>query len=126
MNPTTRIHQLHDNRAVDPETASTHLAAIQIGYEEARAGIIEPANFVSDEVAAFPGTEKIDVTSFGLPAVPAGESGTEAMTVAARRLAEQFAAEDAGFRPSGAQPVQPAGRPSWWRAVRRALRAPEV
>ena len=124
MNPTARTHQLYGNTAVDPETASTHLAAIQFGYEEAKAGIMEPANFVCDEV--FPGTEKIDITSVGLPAVPAEESATEAMTVAARRLAEQLADEDTGFQPSGAEPAQPAGRPSWWRAVRRALRAPDA
>ena len=124
MNPRTRTHQLHDNTAVDPETASTYLAAIQIGYEEAKAGIMEPANFVSD--VAFPGTEKIDITEVGLPAVPAEVSGTEAMTVAARRLAEQLASEDEGFRPSSAEPAGPAGRPSWWRTVRRALRAPEA
>ena len=122
MNPSTRAHRLHDNRAVGPDTASTHLAAIQYGYEEAKAGIIEPANFISDDLGAFPGTEKIDVPTVGLPAVPAGASGTEAMTVAARRLAEQFAAEEPGFQPSGTEP-RPAspGRRSWWRGVRRAL-----
>jgi hypothetical protein len=44
------------------------------------------------------------------------------MTVAARRLAEQLAAEDAGTRANGTdlRPASP-GRRSWWRGVRRAL-----
>jgi hypothetical protein len=123
----TVIHRFEDNEAaVQAAEAVPHLADILRSYEEAKANIADPApSWPADEGEAFPGTEKIDVRTVGLPAVPEGTKGTEAMSVAARFLAEQLVREDGhgagGIQPAPAQgPASPEPR-GWWRSVRAAL-----
>jgi hypothetical protein len=123
----TVIHRFEDNEAaVQAAEAAPHLADILRSYEEAKANIVDPAPaWPADEGEAFPGTEKIDVRTVGLPAVPEGTKGTEAMSVAARFLAEQLVREHGhgadGSQPAPAQgPAAPEPR-GWWRSVRAAL-----
>ena len=134
MTDPTVLHRFENNAAVagSPAVADRvepHLAAIQRSYEEAKSNIVDPAPSwpsAADEGEAFPGTEKIDVRTIGLPAVPDGSSGTEAMSVAARRLAEQLAAEDEEppVRRTGQAPASAEPR-GWWRSIRSALHGPQ-
>jgi hypothetical protein len=138
----TAIHLFEDNHAVeeatggatvggaaDADTAAPNLAAIQLSYEEAKANIVDPAPAwasETDDGEPFPGTEKIDVRTVQLPAVPDGTRGTEAMSVAARSLAEQLAAEEAQPRAAGdpASGTAAPGRRGWWRSIRTVLTGP--
>ena len=127
MTDPTVIHRFEDNEAGGQAAeAVPHLADILRSYEEAKANIVDPAPaWPADEGEAFPGTEKIDVRTVGLPAVPEGTKGTEAMSVAARFLAEQLVREDGrgattNSRPAAASAVS-SGRRGWWRGIRTAL-----
>lgn len=102
-------HRFQDNHAVEPArddgsntvanpAAPAELAAIQRGYEEAKAGIIAPVHAPAtpaDDGEALPETEKIDLSRVTLPAV---RPGTREATAA----------------------TPPPARRSWWRGVRRA------
>jgi hypothetical protein len=138
-NPTV-IHRFQDNRAVADaqdgeavegdaaaDTAAPHLAAIQHSYEAAKANIVDPAPVWSqaDDDEPFPATEKIDGRMVTLPPVPDEAAGTEAMSVAARLVAEQLAVEEAASPASGpGKPEAPSAevprRRRWWRAIRSA------
>jgi hypothetical protein len=105
----TVTHRFQDNHAVQPArddgsntvadpVAAAGLAAIQQGYEEAKAGIVDPAAVPSspaDDEEPLPGTERIDLRQVTLPPV---RPGTREATAA----------------------MPPPGRRSWWRGVRRA------
>jgi hypothetical protein len=105
----TVTHRFQDNHAVQPArddgsgtvadpVATAGLAAIQQGYEEAKAGIVDPVRVPAspaDDADALPDTEKIDLRQVALPVV---RPGTREVTAA----------------------VPPPGRRSWWRGVRRA------
>ena len=75
------------------------LAAIQQGYEEARAWIIDPTraplNWVHDPDNPHPDTEEIDLDAVPPPAFHDPTPDTEAMSVAAKYLAEQQALGEA-------------------------------
>ena len=139
-NPTV-IHRFQDNQAVadaqdgeavegeaGADTAAPHLAAIQDSYEAAKANIVDPAPVwpsPADDDEPFPATEKIDGRMVMLPSVPDEAAGTEAMSVAARLVAEQLALEEAASPASGpVEPEAPSGavprRRRWWRAIRSA------
>jgi len=115
----TATHRFEDNQAVDTaqDIAAPNLAAIQHSYEDAQANIVDP----------FPETEKIDVRTVQLPAVPDGTPETEAMSVAARFLAEELASEKeqlASRTPAlpESPPATSTGRRHWWRGMRSARR----
>lgn len=108
MTDPTVTHRFQDNRAVETARADgwggevagsvavPRLAAIQQGYEEAKAGIVDPMRTcAADDADPLPATEKIDIRQVALPAVPAG---TREATAAS----------------------PPPARRSWWRGVRRA------
>ena len=134
MTHPTTIWLLKGNEAVehgqDGETsdAAPNLAAIEHSYEQAKASIVDPAHSATcaDEREPYPETEMIDVRAVALPAVPDGTSGTEAMSVAARFLAEQLVREELGSPESAparpqAPPAPSPGRRGWWRGRRTAL-----
>ena len=97
------------------------LAAIQQGYEEARACIIDPdrapLNWVHDPENPHPDTEEIDLDAVPPPALSNPTPDTEAMSLAAKYLAEQEAlgeeAPPAETAPGGALS---SGVRRWWRA----------
>jgi hypothetical protein len=91
------------------DIAAPELAAIQNRYEEAKAVIIDPGS------PLYPATEAIDVHAVMPPVPHAATPPTEAMSTAARLLAEELVTEEA--RPSAVSP----GPRQWWRAVRVAL-----
>ena len=133
MTDPTVIHRFEENEAAVEATAvAPHLADILRSYEEAKANIVDLAPSwpsPADEGAAFPGTEKIDVRTVGLPAVPEGSKGTEAMSVAARFLAEQMVREDRESGEGGTTSMPERGPASpeprgWWRSVRAVLHGP--
>jgi len=97
------------------------LAAIQQGYEEARACIIDPdrapLNWVHDPENPHPATEEIDVDAVPPPTLRNPAPDTEAMSVAAKYLAEQQALgeEAAPAQPSTGGALSASVR-RWWRA----------
>jgi hypothetical protein len=131
----TAIHRFEDNKAIehdkgveeaqhggtvegvaDADTAAPNWAAIQDGYEQAKANIVDP----------FPDTEKIDVRAVQPPAPTGSLPGTEAMSVAARSLAELLVVEGAasparGPAPATASPVASHRRRGWWRRIRSTM-----
>ena len=117
------IHVFHGNEAVDPavaEVAAPLLAAIQHGYEQAKACIVDPSRSPStagEDESAFPGTEAIDLRTAALPAVPAPEPGTTPLILAPRPPAP--AASPTAGEPAGA--AAPAGQRGWWRSLRALL-----
>jgi hypothetical protein len=126
------IHRFQDNDAVagpmGGDTAAPHLAAILHSYEEAKANIVDPApawpSPADDE--PFPATEKIDGRMVMLPSVPDEAAGTEAMSTAARVVAENLALEEMGPPATSSDPgpergTASPGRRGWWRSLRNAL-----
>jgi hypothetical protein len=125
MTHPTSTDQAHDGDAVEnfviDDAAAPQLAAIQQGYEEARASIIDPTiaplNWVHDPANAYPETEAIDVDALPPPLPHDATPPTEAMSMAAKHLAEQDAMEEAA---ASAQTSPRAGDPlglrRWWRA----------
>jgi hypothetical protein len=110
----------------DPNVASAEavlppLAAIQQGYEEARACIIDPdrapLNWVHDPENPHPATEEIDVDAVPPPVPHDPTPSTEAMTVAAKQLAEQQLLDEAAL-PAQTSPrtADFLGLRRWWRA----------
>ena len=108
MTDPTVTHRFQDNRAVETTRADgrrgdvagaaavPRLAAIQQGYEEAKAGIVDPMRArAEDDADPLPATEKIDIRQVALPAVPAGTR-------------------------EAAAAAPPPARRSWWRGLRRA------
>ena len=97
------------------------LAAIQQGYEEARACIIDPdrapLNWVHDPENPHPPTEEIDVDAVPPPTLSNPTPDTEAMSVAAKYLAEQQALgeESAPAQPPTGGAFSASVR-RWWRA----------
>lgn len=74
MTRPTSTDQAHDGDTVENfviDAAAPQLAAIQQGYEEARASIIdptrEPLNWVHDPADPYPATEAIDVDAVPPP-----------------------------------------------------------
>lgn len=103
------------------DAAAPPLAAIQQGYEEARASIIDPTraplNWVHDPADPHPDTEEIDVDSVPPPAPHDATPPTEAMSVAARHLAERQAfGEAAPPVPTSMRTTDFLGLRRWWRA----------
>jgi hypothetical protein len=104
-------------------THPTTMAAIQHGYETARACIIDPARpswYSAEDSDAYPDTEEIGVHAVKPSLVTHALPGTEGMSVAARLLAEQMTwgglqAPTRGFRSRPAR-VPPA-RGRWWRGM---------
>ena len=97
------------------------LAAIQQGYEEARACIIDPdrapLNWVHDPENPHPDTEEIDVDAVPPPALHDPTPDTETMSVAAKYLAEQQAlGETARPAETSTGGAFSAGMRRWWRA----------
>lgn len=150
MTDPTVIHRFADNHAVTgvPDdgaaggevgdgAATPNLAAIQHSYEQAKANIVDPSPDWPLDDEPLPATEKLDVRSAKLPAVPAGTRGTAAMTVAARCLSEQPVVDELrsaptrSAQPDAASAASPGPR-GWWRGIRSALhgalpvRRPEV
>jgi hypothetical protein len=130
----TPIHIFRDNEAVDPDPAGAAavaplLAAIQLGYEEAKACIADPARSSSAGAAGqepLPDTEAIDLRSVPLPAVPDAVAGTAPMSLAARSLDERMVVEEQRPPAAGGQAVPapaPAGQ-GWWQRLRAAFRTP--
>ena len=125
MTDPTVTHRFEGNGVV--ADAPSDLSAIQDSYERAKANIVDPAldwSLPADEGEPLPATEKIDVRTVDLPAVPARIPGTTAMSVAARLVAEQLALEEgrerAPGRGRGGQTAE-LGRRGWWRSIRAAL-----
>ena len=133
------IEQREDGGAVEEmaraDDAAPELVAIQHRYEEARACIVDPARSGSYPEPgcgdAHPPTEEIDVRTVKPPVGHDATPPTEAMSVAAKFLAERQVGEEAGS-PAGAgaprprqprtdRPVPAPGPSRWWRAIRRAL-----
>ena len=138
MTHPTAIWRLRDNTTVEhgqddgagegADAVAPTLAAIQNSYEEAKANIVDPAPpwpSPADGGEPLPATEKIDLRGVTLPTVPDGTRGTEAMSVAAKFLAEQQVVEQGTSPASGPAPdassAAPAGRRGWWRGIRTAL-----
>ncbi len=129
MTHPTATHRFQDNEVADADTAAPNLAAIQDSYEAAKANIVDPAPpwpSAADDDEPFPETELIDGRMVMLPSVPDGSSGTEAMSVAARFLAEQQALEEArppvtDSEPGPERAAATPGRRGWWRGIRKAL-----
>ena len=103
------------------DAAAPQLAAIQQGYEEARASIIDPSrtplNWIHDPADAHPDTEAIDLDAVPPPVPNDATPPTEAMSVAAKHLAEQQILAEAA--PSAQTPPPPGdflGFRRWWRA----------
>ena len=94
------------------DIAAPQLAAIQHRYEEAKAVIIEPRS-----TALHPATEEIDVDAVKPPVPHEATPPTEAMSTAARFLAEQ----QITLAPTPHRHTLPSGPRRWWRAVRAAL-----
>ena len=129
-NPTV-IHRFQDNEAVaaapGAATAEPHLAAILHSYEEAKANIVDPAPpwpSPADGGDPVPETEMIDLSRVGLPVVPDGSRGTEAMSAAARVVAERSVLEEAGPPATDSDPgpepgTASPGRRGWWRGIRK-------
>ena len=97
------------------------LAAIQQGYEEARASIIDPTraplNWIHDPENPHPATEEIDVDAVPPPALRNPTPDTEAMSVAAKYLAEQQAlGEETAPAQRSTGGALSAGVRRWWRA----------
>jgi hypothetical protein len=125
MTHPTSTDQAQDGDAVEnfviDTAAAPQLAAIQQGYEEARASIIDPTraplNFVHDPASAYPATEAIDVDAVPPPVPHDAIPATEAMSVAAKHLAEQQALGEAAPPPeTSARTADPFGLRRWWRA----------
>jgi hypothetical protein len=99
--------------------AAPQLAAIQQGYEEARASIIDPAraplNWIHDPADPHPDTEAIDVDAL-LPPPHDATPPTEAMSVAAKQLAEQQALGEPAPAPAPTRTADFLGLRRWWRA----------
>ena len=109
-----------ENFVID-HAAAPQLAAIQHGYEQARASIIdptrEPLNWVHDPADPYPRTEAIDVDAVPPPLPQDATPPTEAMSVAAKHLAEQQALEEAAASAqSSPRAADPLGLRRWWRA----------
>ena len=135
MTHTMATKKIQDGGAVDgaagADAATSHLAAIQHSYEEARACIVDPSRSPSypaqDCIDAYPETEALDVDAV-LPPVPENPTPpTESMSVAAKSLAERLVVEDEGWQATGRGPVSddaagPTGSRRWWRASRATLR----
>ena len=73
------VAQGHDGAPIETEAgaeqAASQLAAIQHSYEEAKADIVDdvpPWSTPGDDEEPFPATQKLDVRTLGLPAVPGG------------------------------------------------------
>jgi hypothetical protein len=125
MTQPTTSHQIRtgdsDANVVSDEAVLPPLAAIQQGYEEARASIIDPAsaplNWVHDPADAHPDTEAIDVDALPPPVPHDATPPTEAMTVAAKHLAEQQILDEASL-PAKSSPRTGdlLGLRRWWRA----------
>jgi hypothetical protein len=124
MTQPTSTEQAQDAENVDNfvvDEAAPHLAAIQQGYEDAKASIIDPTraplNWVHDPADPYPDTEAIDLDAVPPPVSDDAHPSTEAMSVAAKHLAEQQALEELGLPApafSGAGDVL--GLRRWWRA----------
>ena len=125
MTQPTTSHQVQtgdaDKNVVSEEAVLPPLAAIQQGYEEAKATIIDPSraplNWVHDPANPHPDTEEIDADAV-LPPVPHDATPpTEAMSVAAKQLAEQPVT---GSAPSPGHASPRTGTSlalqRWWRA----------
>jgi hypothetical protein len=125
MTHPTSTEQAQDGDAVQnfviDDAAAPELAAIQQGYEEARASIIDPTrtplNWVHDPADPYPATEAIDVDAVPPPVPHDATPPTEAMSVAARQLAEQQAVgEAADPAQASTRAADPFGLRRWWRA----------
>jgi hypothetical protein len=124
MTHPTSTDQAQDGDAVEnfviDDAAAPQLAAIQQGYEEARASIIdptrEPLNWVHDPANAYPATEAIDVDAVPPPVPSEATPPTEAMSVAAKHLAEQQAMEEAAASAQTSPRAADVGLRRWWRA----------
>jgi len=97
------------------------LAAIQQGYEEARACIIDPdrapLNWVHDPENPHPATEAIDLDAVPPPALSNPTPDTEAMSLAAKYLAEQQAlGEEEARADTSPRATVSSGVRRWWRA----------
>jgi len=88
------------------DLAAPELAAIQHRYEEAKAVLHDPG---------YPLTEEIDLDAVKPPVPQHATPPTEAMSTAARLLAQRLVAERAG------QSAVAAGPRRWWKAVRAAF-----
>jgi len=125
MTQPTSTEQTQDGDAVQnfvvDDAAAPPLAAIQQGYEEAKASIIDPSraplNWVHDPADPHPATEEIDVDAVPPPVPHDATPPTEAMSVAAKQLAEQ-PLTGAGASPAHASPrtADFLGLRRWWRA----------
>ena len=109
-----------ENFVID-DAAPPPLAAIQQGYEEAKASIIDPTraplNWVHDPADPHPDTEAIDVDAVPPPVPQDATPPTEAMSVAAKHLAEQQAmGEEAPPAHASAHTADFLGLRRWWRA----------
>ena len=108
--------------AVAPaEEAAPQLAAIQQGYEEARACIIDPTraplNWIYDPADPHPATEAIDVDALPPPVPHEATPPTEAMSLAAKYLAEQSVLDEAASSaPTSTRAADSSGLRRWWRA----------
>jgi hypothetical protein len=122
-NPTSTDHT-QDGDAVEnfvvDDAAAPQLAAIQHGYEEARASIIDPSdaplNWVHDPANPHPDTEEIDVDAVPPPAAHDEPPPTEAMSVAAKYLAEQQASGAWSPAHAPAHRARAFDLRRWWRA----------
>ena len=109
-----------ENFVID-DAAAPQLAAIQQGYEEARASIIDPTraplNWVHDPADPHPDTEAIDVDAVPPPVPHDATPPTEAMSMAAKHLAElQAMGEEAPPAHRSTRPADVLGLRRWWRA----------
>jgi hypothetical protein len=103
------------------DAVAPQLAAIQQGYEEARASIIDPTraplNWVHDPADPHPATEEIDVDAVPPPVPHEATPDTEAMSMAAKHLAELEAmGEEASPTGTSVRTSDPLGLRRWWRA----------
>jgi len=102
-------------------TDQTPLTAIQQGYEEARASIIDPTgaplNWIHDPANPHPATEEIDVDAVPPPVPHDATPATETMSVAARQLAEQgLPGQAAALAPTSPGAAGLTRLQRWWRA----------
>ena len=108
-----------DKNFVIDDAAAPQLAAIQQGYEEARASIIDPTraplNWIHDPADPHPDTEAIDVDAVP-PPVPNDPTPTEAMSVAAKHLAEQQLIDEAALPAHASARLPVFSLQRWWRA----------
>jgi len=109
-----------DANVVSDEAVLPPLAAIQQGYEEARASIIDPThaplNWVHDPADPYPDTEAIDVDAVAPPVPRDATPPTEAMSVAAKHLAELQAMAEESAPAHTARSSDLLGLRRWWRA----------